>query len=60
MKQRIVLYAESGKVLTNGETYGTIIHLADGISPYTYYEITDEEYQAILKEQENKENNYGT
>ena len=54
MKQRIVLYAESGKVLTNGETYGTIIHLADGVSADSYYEITQEEYERILKEQEEK------
>jgi hypothetical protein len=57
MKQRIVLYAESGKVLTNGTTYGTIIYLADGVSPYSYWEITQEEYERILAEQEeqNKE-----
>ena len=52
MKQRIVLYAESGKVLTNGETYGTIIHLADGVSADSFHEITQEEYERILKEQE--------
>lgn len=55
MKQRIVLYAESGKVLTNGETYGTIIHLADGVSADSFYEITQEEYERILAEQESKE-----
>lgn len=51
MKQRITLYAEEGKVLTNGETYGTIIHLADGVSADSFYEITLGEYELILAEQ---------
>ena len=52
MKQRIVLYAENGKVLTNGTEYGTVIYLADGVSADSYHEITQEEYEKILKEQE--------
>ena len=52
MKQSITLYAEEGKVLTDGETYGTIIHLADGVSPYSFYEITQEEYERVLAAQE--------
>ena len=52
MKQRITIYADNGKVLTDGKTYGTIIHLADGVSADSFHEITQEEYQAILKEQE--------
>lgn len=52
MKKRIVLYADSGKVLTNGTVYGEIIYLADASTKKNYYEITKEEYQSILAEQE--------
>lgn len=54
MKSRTVLYAEEGKVLTNGEIYGKQIFLADGVSEYDFYEISEEEYQNILREQENE------
>jgi hypothetical protein len=57
MKTRKVLYAESGKVLTNGEIYGTRIYLAEGQSGYDFYEISAEEYAAIMaqKEKESRE-----
>lgn len=51
MKQRIVLYATEGMVLTDGEHYGKIIFLADNILPDAYYEITEEEYQKIIEKQ---------
>ena len=58
MKQRITIYADDGKVLTDGNTYGTIVHLANGVSADSYYEITQEEYERILaeKEAQSKEN----
>lgn len=52
MKTMVVLYAEEGKVLTNGEIYGKQINLAEGVNSKQFYEITDAEYEEIMKEQE--------
>ena len=52
MKTRKVLYADEGMVLTNGETYGRIVYLAEGADESSYVEITEERYQEILKAQE--------
>lgn len=54
MKQRIVLHAEEGKVLTNGEIYGKQIFLAETETADAFYEITEEEYNKVLEEQESK------
>ena len=51
MKTRMIIYADEGKVLTNGEIYGKQIFLADGVSADDFHEITDEEYQVILDAQ---------
>ncbi len=51
MKSRTVIYADEGKVLTNGEIYGKEIFLADGMSEYQFHEITDKEYEEILAAQ---------
>ena len=51
MNKRVVLYADNGKVLTNGTDYGKIIYLAEGVSEYMYYEITEEQYNKILEKQ---------
>ena len=48
MKTRKVLYADEGMVLTNGETYGKQIFLADGVNEDEFHEITDAEYEAVL------------
>lgn len=55
MKERKVLYAEEGRVLTDGETYGKVIFLADGVKAESFHEITDEEYQEILNKELEKE-----
>ena len=49
---RTVLRADEGFVYTNGEIYGTTIYLAEGISADGFYQITREEYENILREEE--------
>lgn len=55
MKVRTVLYADEGTVLTNGTDYGTIIWLAEGVSPDSYHAISRAEYDAIMAEREASE-----
>ena len=45
------LIARDGYIYTDGEVYGSIIYLANGTSPDSFYEIAVEEYQKILDEQ---------
>lgn len=52
MKSMITLYADEGMILTDGEVFGTTIQLAEGKSSEKFYEITEEEYEEILKAEE--------
>ena len=52
MKTRKILYADEGKILTDGTHYGKVIYLAEGADESAYHEITQEEYEAIVAEQE--------
>lgn len=52
MKTRTVLYADEGKILTNGKIYGEQIFLAENESNIGYYEITAEEYEQICRDGE--------
>lgn len=54
MKTRKILYADEGKVLTDGTIYGTTIYLAEGRSADEFYEISAEEYAAIMEAEEAK------
>lgn len=49
---RIKLTASEGHILTDGESFGRIVYLAQGDEGEKWYEITDEEYQRILEETE--------
>ena len=44
--------ASDGMVLTNGNAYGKEIYLGVNDAPENWHEITDEDYEKILKEQE--------
>ena len=49
MKTRIIIYADEGKVLTNGKIFGKQIYLSANEQPDNYYEITDAEYQSLCQ-----------
>ena len=53
---RETLKAREGYRYTNGvDIHGEIIYLAEGMSADSFYEITEEEYNKILEEQQKKE-----
>ncbi len=49
---RTVLQADEGMILTDGESYGRTVMLAEGRSAEEFHEITEEEYDEIIREQE--------
>jgi hypothetical protein len=55
MGDRIVLTADDGMVYTNGTDYGTVIYLAVGADPNSYWQITEEEYLAAMAAEESEE-----
>ena len=54
MKTRMILYADEGKVLTDGEVYGKTVYLAEGRELSEFHEITEEEYNNILEAEAKK------
>lgn len=52
IKDNNILIAEKGFVLTNGQTFGNSVELGRADKAENWHEITEEEYQKILKEQE--------
>ena len=55
MKTMITIFADKGKVLTDGEVFGTVISLAEGETADDFREITEEEYKEIMEAEANKE-----
>ena len=56
MKTKVILYAEEGKILTDGGIYGRTIYLAEGRSADEFHEITEEEYNNIVEAEIDKNN----
>ena len=50
----IMLTAEDGKILTNGETFGRIVSLGNGDVPENWREVDEAEYTAYLAAEEQK------
>lgn len=57
MIRRITLIADDGMRLTNGKQFLKVTHLAVGADESEWNEITEEEYNRILAEEEEKNNN---
>ena len=49
---RITIYANEGMYKTNGIIYGKEILLEEGLDGSDFYEITDEEYNALFENDE--------
>jgi hypothetical protein len=58
MDKMKVLFADDGKILTDGEIYGTAIYLAEDRDESDFYEITLAEYEARMEEGEATEADY--
>ena len=52
MKQMITLYADEGKILKDGDTFGTTMQLAEGKTTEGIMEITLKEYEEIISKEE--------
>ena len=48
--KQIILTADEGMYLTNGETYGKTVVLPESANVDDWHEITEEEYEKIQKE----------
>ena len=55
MEKLTALFASEGHILTDGNTYGSVIYLAEDRKEEEFHEITLEEYENILKAEEEPE-----
>lgn len=51
MTTRQIIYADQGKILTNGESYGTVVFLAENQTAEGWYEIDLSEYERRLQQE---------
>lgn len=51
---RVILEEHPGKVWTNGEMYGRVLDLAEGMTSEGFYQITSEEYAEIQRKETEK------
>lgn len=56
MLQRTTIYADEGKVLTDGKIYGRVIILEVGRNVDDFYEISQEEYEKIIEREQEEKN----
>ena len=49
---QVILKADEGMYLTNGETFGTTVVLPETANQNDWYEITDIEYNRIMESEE--------
>lgn len=47
--KQVILTADEGMYLTNGETYGKTVVLPESADVTAWHEITEQEYNAILE-----------
>lgn len=52
---RVKLTAEKGMVLTNGEIFGREVYLSIADKAENYHEITEAEYEELMKQENNPE-----
>ena len=52
---RNVITATDGHVLTNGDIYGKVIYLAEGMDGADFHEITLDEYNSLMEAEASRE-----
>ena len=57
--KQIILKADEGMYLTNGETYGKAVVLPEGASVNAWHEITEAEYEKRMAEKNPAPENVG-